>query len=104
MMTEACDHARFCAMLREHNPDFRISSPNGAAGVARAFDNDFESERNPVSRGHLQQRTDVREIADRAVKLRCFLAQNDLRGLEYAFAKDASFVLHGPNPQNRQPR
>jgi hypothetical protein len=27
-----------------------------------------------------------------------------LRGLEYAFAEDASFFLHGPSTQNRQPR
>ena len=38
----------------------------------------------------------IREIPHRAIKFRRFAAQDDLRGLEDAFAEDGSFILHGP--------
>ncbi|MGB7717383.1 MAG: hypothetical protein WBL81_20810, partial [Pseudolabrys sp.] len=47
---------------------------------------------------HLKARAGVGKIPNRAIKPRRFLAENDLRCLQYPFTKNSSFFLHGPMP------
>src|SRR6266481_3691047 len=88
----------FSEGLFEGNSKFRICSPYRPARAADSLDNDVEICRNSIRRRHLEASSRVREIADRTIKLRRLLAQNNLRCLEDAFAEDGSFVLHSPTP------
>jgi hypothetical protein len=80
---------------RKRDAHPRFGAPNHVARPPYAFAEDqLEYAGNSVGRGGLQAGTTVRKIADRALDLGRFVAQDDLAGFENPDAVGFSTLVH----------
>jgi hypothetical protein len=70
---------------------FGVGSPYRTTRAANSVEHDIEANGNSIGRGNLQARARIRKISNGTIKLWRFVAEDDLRGLQYAFANDRSF-------------
>ena len=78
---------------------FGVGSPYRTTGAANSIEHHIETHGNGIRRGNLQARARIRKVPNSTIKLWRFAAEDDLRGLQYAFANDRSFFLHGWTPR-----
>jgi len=73
---------------------FDVGSPYRATRAANSVEDDIEAHGNSIRRGKLQARARIRKVSNGTIKLWCFVAEDDLRGLQHALAGGGSFFLH----------
>jgi hypothetical protein len=81
--------------LGKCNANFGVSSPHRTARAASSVEHDIETRGEPIRRGNLQARAHIRNISNGTIKLWRFVAEDDLRRLQYALAGGRSIFLHG---------
>ena len=81
--------------LDKRDTHFGIGSPHRTARASDSVEHDIETHGNAICRGKLQACARIRKVPDGTIKLWRFVAEDDLRGLQYAFAEGGSFFLHG---------
>ena len=81
--------------LDKCNANFRVGSPYRTAGAASAVEHEVKARGKAIRRGNLQARARIRNISNGTIKLWRFVAEDDLRGLQYALAGGRSIFLHG---------
>jgi hypothetical protein len=81
--------------LDKCNANFGVGPPHRTARAASSVEHDIKTRGEPIRRGNLQARARIRNISNGTIKLWRFVAEDDLRGLQYALAGGHSIFLHG---------
>jgi len=67
--------------LYKCNTHFGVAPPYRTARAANSVEHDIEAHGNSIRRGNLQARARIRKISNGTIKLRRFVAEDDLRVL-----------------------
>jgi hypothetical protein len=78
---------------------FGVGSPYRTTRAPNAVEHDIEAHGNSIRRGKLQTRARIRKVSNGTIQLWCFVAKDDMRGLQDAFAEGGSFFWHGWKPR-----
>jgi hypothetical protein len=75
------------ARLDKRDTHFGVGSPYRTTRATNSVEHNIEAHWNSICRGKLQARARIRKIPNGAIKLWRSVAEDDLRGLQYAFAE-----------------